>query len=178
VVVPDAEGVASDRLADEVPDEASRARWLYEVIAGADRVRPRGAAASGNGQAEAGRPAGAPPAASGEPALPEEGESPAAAMAHAGGVVLAPVPLADNPVPPDPAMSRRRGEEGLVVVRVRVRADGTAGGVSLAESSGHPRLDEAALAAVAGWRFRPAERDGVAVDHDLEVPLRFVLRER
>ncbi|MBM3985576.1 MAG: energy transducer TonB, partial [Planctomycetes bacterium] len=69
----------------------------------------------------------------------------------------------------------RRGLEGLVVVRVRVLADGTAGTAEVGESSGHDSLDQAALEAVAGWRFSPALRDGVPVEQDLEVPVRFRL---
>jgi protein TonB len=59
--------------------------------------------------------------------------------------------------PPYPAAARRLGEQGIVVVRVLVGADGHAQQVELAGPSGSTRLDEAALRSVRGWLFRPAE---------------------
>ncbi len=58
--------------------------------------------------------------------------------------------------PPYPAAARRLGEQGVVLVRVLVGADGRAERVELASSSGSSRLDDAALAAVRHWLFRPA----------------------
>lgn len=62
--------------------------------------------------------------------------------------------------PPYPAAARRLGEQGVVVVRVRVGADGHAEQVELAGSSGSSRLDEAALRSVRGWLFTPAASAG------------------
>ncbi len=56
-----------------------------------------------------------------------------------------------------PAASRRLGEQGVVVLRVRVLPDGTPATVEVATSSGHRRLDDAAVAAVRHWRFAPAQ---------------------
>lgn len=58
-----------------------------------------------------------------------------------------------------PAESRRRGEEGSVLVEFRVAADGTVGAARLAEASGVPRLDQAALALVRAFRFEPPGRE-------------------
>lgn len=58
--------------------------------------------------------------------------------------------------PPYPAAARRLGEEGAVVLRVRVDAHGRAEIVEVATSSGSPRLDEAAVRSVQRWRFDPA----------------------
>ena len=66
-----------------------------------------------------------------------------------------------NPPPPYPPASRRRGEEGQVILRVHVGRDGLPLHVEVAESSRHPRLDQAALQAVARWRVEPARpREG------------------
>jgi protein TonB len=62
-----------------------------------------------------------------------------------------------------PPASRRTGEEGTVTVRVLVDARGRAGEVQLAKSSGHARLDEAAIAAIRKWTFEPAMRGAQAV---------------
>lgn len=60
-----------------------------------------------------------------------------------------------------PRLSRRLGEQGTVEVRMRVAVDGSVAAVELVKGSGFARLDEAALAGVALWRFEPAKRDGV-----------------
>ena len=72
-------------------------------------------------------------------------------------------------------MSRRRGEEGKVVLRVRVSPLGTPLAVAIKESSGYLPLDEAARAAVEKWRFVPARRGDDAVESTVLVPLNFTL---
>ncbi len=83
----------------------------------------------------------------------------------------------DNPRPPYPPLSRRMGEQGRVVLRVHVGADGAAGDVLLHASSGAPRLDEAALATVRRWKFVPARRGADAVAAWVLVPIVFTLKE-
>jgi len=68
-----------------------------------------------------------------------------------------------NPPPEYPALARRRGYEGSVVLSFQVLADGSCGDVRVTEPSGHDILDEAAARAVRFWRFRPATRDGQPV---------------
>ncbi|MBO0710433.1 MAG: energy transducer TonB, partial [Acetobacteraceae bacterium] len=63
------------------------------------------------------------------------------------------------------------------LVRVQVAPDGSLASVSLAQSSGSPALDEAALAAVRQSRFSPATRGGVPVAGAAEVPIVFRLEE-
>jgi periplasmic protein TonB len=65
--------------------------------------------------------------------------------------------------PPYPAQSRRAGEEGTVTVRVLVDPNGRPSDVSVAQSSGHPRLDQAAMEAIKKWRFAAAVQGGSAV---------------
>jgi len=74
-----------------------------------------------------------------------------------------------------PAMSRRLGESGLVVLEVRVLTDGSAGAVRVVRDPGHRRLVEAAIEAVRAVAFSPATRGGEAVESWLETPVRFVL---
>lgn len=80
-----------------------------------------------------------------------------------------------NPVPFYPATSRRLGESGEVLLRVRVSAEGTVLDVAIAQSSGFPRLDSAARAAVKGWRFLPARQGDEKIESSVQIPLRFVL---
>ena len=81
----------------------------------------------------------------------------------------------DNPAPNYPPVSRRLGEQGKVLLRVQVSANGTADSVTLQTSSGSTRLDQAALAAVKKWRFVPAKRGGQAVSASVIVPVSFSL---
>ena len=80
----------------------------------------------------------------------------------------------DRP-PVYPEIARRRGEQGRVVLQVNVSAQGLPVAVNVAESSGFPTLDSAALTAVQRWRFVPATRGGTPVPAVAEVPVRFRL---
>lgn len=77
-----------------------------------------------------------------------------------------------------PRASQRQGEAGLVVVRAYV---GTGGGaphsVQVEKSSGHARLDQAALAAVHKARFKPYAEKGQPVEGWALVPIRFELEK-
>lgn len=80
-----------------------------------------------------------------------------------------------NPKPVYPAMSRRLGEEGKIVLRVRVSRDGLPLTVEISQSSGFTRLDEAAKSAVERWRFVPARQGDAPVEATVLVPLNFTL---
>lgn len=86
-------------------------------------------------------------------------------------------PLADNPPPVYPRRARRRGYQGRVVLRVRVRANGSSAAIDVFKSSGYTLLDRAAVRAVRTWRFAPARRAGVAVPAVIAVPVRFRLED-
>jgi protein TonB len=79
-------------------------------------------------------------------------------------------------IPPGyPHTSAALGEQGLVVVRMTIGADGLVSAVDLLQTSGYPRLDEAALAAIAKWRFTPAVVNGAPVESRQILPVRFQL---
>jgi len=75
-----------------------------------------------------------------------------------------------------PASSRRAGEEGTGVFRVLVDANGRPLEVSVLTSTGHPRLDEAALTAIKKWAFSPALQAGQAVQSYTRVQVKFELQ--
>lgn len=80
-----------------------------------------------------------------------------------GGLVQA-SPLARQNRPPEyPRLAARRGLEGTVTVLLEIGVDGLVTRAFVATSSGHAVLDDAALEALAKWRFEPARRFGVAV---------------
>ena len=80
-----------------------------------------------------------------------------------------------NPEPPYPVAARRRHQEGLVLISVRVTAQGRAEKVEIKQSSGFPLLDAAALKAVRDWEFIPACIGTKAFASEIEVPVRFKL---
>ncbi len=76
-----------------------------------------------------------------------------------------------------PRISRRRSEEGTVTLSVEVFADGKAGNISVTQSSGHRRLDEAALKAARKTTFTPAKQLGRNVDSTTELSFTFRLTD-
>ena len=80
-----------------------------------------------------------------------------------------------NPKPPYPAISKRLGEQGKVVLRVFIGADGVAQQAEVRQSSGYERLDEAAKATAMKWRYVPGKRGGVPEAMWVNVPINFVL---
>ncbi len=65
-----------------------------------------------------------------------------------------------NRLPEYPAMSRRLGEQGVVVLRVFITPEGRAADVQLVRSSGSARLDRSAMETIREWRFLPARQAG------------------
>jgi protein TonB len=111
-------------------------------------------------------------------ALAGSGSAPSSQVAALPLVPPRPVGAATgNRKPIYPAAARRQGLQGLVVLRVIVSAQGTARDVAVLTSSGHPILDDAAAAAVRGWRFEPATRGGVPTSGSADVPVRFTLQD-
>jgi protein TonB len=83
----------------------------------------------------------------------------------------------DNPKPPYPSISRRMGEQGRVVLRVRVDAAGLALDVQIHSSSGYTRLDNSALETVRHWKFVPARLGNEPVAATVLVPIAFSLKD-
>ena len=71
--------------------------------------------------------------------------------------------LRHSPAPGYPRLARRAGEEGSVLCRLHITADGTVERVEVIESSGSERLDAAAREGLLVWRFEPRREDGTAV---------------
>lgn len=131
-------------------------------------------------------PANAPsPSTAPQPAAPPKAAQPVTASAPPVAQTPLPVPLIaprfdaaylDNPAPPYPALARRMGEQGKVVLRVLVNAAGAAERVELRASSGSARLDTTALDTVRHWRFVPARQGAEAVPAWVLVPISFSLQ--
>lgn len=131
-------------------------------------------------------PEPAPVVAQVAPAPPAPATPPMAAATVAAAPAAPPAPARielpssdaaylNNPKPAYPALSRRLGEQGKVVVRVLIGVDGTAQQAEIRTSSGYDRLDQAALTTVRGWRYVPGKRNGMAEAMWFNVPINFVL---
>lgn len=83
----------------------------------------------------------------------------------------------NNPRPEYPRLSHRAGEEGKVLMKVLVSAEGLPESVDVIKSSGFERLDKAAVTAVKQWRFEPARKGGKALSAYVNVPLSFSLTQ-
>jgi protein TonB len=123
-------------------------------------------------------PEAAAPASTGMAASPP----PVTTRAGTAGVASAGVVLPSayaaylhNPPPAYPALSRRLAEQGRVMVRVLIGADGVPQKAELQAASGYDRLDRAAMDAVMRWRFVPGRRGDVPEPMWVSVPIVFNL---
>jgi protein TonB len=125
-------------------------------------------------------PAEAPSAVEAPPAPPPPPAAPAeVASSPAPQPVVPPRFNADylrNPAPPYPALARRMGEQGRVVLRVLVSPAGLPEKVELKSSSGSSRLDQSALDTVRHWKFVPARQGNTPVPAWVLVPISFTLQ--
>jgi protein TonB len=113
----------------------------------------------------------APPVVAAPPAAPAPPPAPSVIPASA-------VQYLEPPAVVYPRLSKRNGEAGLVVVRAYIDTSGGAPrSVQVDKSSAHPRLDEAALAAVRKARFKPYTENGRPVEGWALVPIEFELEK-
>ena len=123
-------------------------------------------------------PETAPPvaAASAEaPRVAVEAKAPAAPAEPATTSPLFNAAYLRNPPPVYPAIARRSGDQGTVMVKVLVSPEGAPLRVELDQSSGSKPLDSAALDAVKSWRFVPARRGAQNIEGWVRVPVVFKL---
>lgn len=99
-----------------------------------------------------------------------------------GDPAAAPVHMPDasasdlhNPKPHYPPVSRSKGEQGTVLLKVCVAATGDVDSIQVAKSSGFTRLDRSAGDTVERWRFHPARKGGQPVPMCYQLPIRFSL---
>jgi protein TonB len=120
----------------------------------------------------------AAPAAAAAAAAPAGGGSPpgeADLPVEAGGGVVRPEVIESSRVlPVYPEEAQRAGLQGLVVLKVEIDERGRVGDVEVVRGMGHG-CDEAAVAAVRQWRFRPATRNGTPIKVFHVIPFDFRL---
>lgn len=177
----------------EEPRPDTQTRWLKKEPPKVEIVKIETPRLPSTAARPATRPAVAPTrsTAIATPMLSETGTEPASANnADADAVLvaesIAPVSMAPAPAhleyarapaPKYPRNALRLGLTGTVTLQVLVGIDGSPLDVSVVKSSGHRELDEAARAQVLKrWSFRPATRDGIAIQAIGFVPVQFSLQ--
>lgn len=111
-----------------------------------------------------------------------EPANPSAKQDHAAKAVPVSAPVLNatahyNAPPVYPQLSRKLREQGTVVLELTVLVNGTVADVIVLQSSGYPRLDQAALSAVQHWRYQAARRGETAIDYRYRQRVAFSLTE-
>ena len=107
------------------------------------------------------------------------GEGTSSAQMQTGPVTLSSELSVSCPkltAPTYPAISRRMGEEGKLVLRVELDENGRIDEAKVIDSSGYERLDTAALIAVRSWQCNPSRRNGQPIRAVALQPFNFVLQ--
>lgn len=156
----------------------------YAEVDAIDLSGSRGSAQLDVGESEAPATATAPPeTASAAPpevvppvAAPEPPPEPPASHGVYAAVPLGGTPpvIIDRVKPRYPAMARRAGTQGVVVIRAIIRRDGTIDDIDVIQDLPNG-LGEAARDAVERWRFRPATYRGEPIDVYYTVTINFRL---
>ena len=81
-----------------------------------------------------------------------------------------------QPAPRYPVALRRDGISGRVYVQFVVNTDGRVVDAHAVETT-HPGFDDAAVAAVARWKFRPGVKSGQKVNTRMAVPIVFAIAD-
>ena len=82
-----------------------------------------------------------------------------------------------NDPPAYPGLARRRGQEGSVILQVKVNKEGRVDDLKIDVSSNFTLLDRAAVSAVRKWSFEPGRRGKERVPMWVRVPVTFKLKK-
>ncbi len=138
-------------------------------------VQPAAAASSTNAPVQEVRSAPvAPPSA--PVAAPAPAPAPAAAPPARGPVTVSGVEYLSAPKVDYPISAHRAGIEGKVMLRLLIDEKGLPQRADVQQSSGHPRLDEAARNAALRALFKPHVEDGHPMPVYALVPISFSLK--
>ena len=100
-----------------------------------------------------------------------------AANAAAGQRTVSKPSGISQPKPKYPPAARRAGQQGTVTLSFTIGSSGKVISARIAKSSGYILLDNAAISAIRGWRFKPARNAlGEPVSYSYTLPVPFRLR--
>jgi len=108
--------------------------------------------------------------------VPEQTSTPPADSPPTEAISDANLQVTRRVEPGYPPASRRAGEQGTVVLSVLVDAAGHPQQIKVRTSSGHERLDQAAMEAIRRWTFNPAVRGSQKVTAWTSVRVKFELQ--
>lgn len=74
-----------------------------------------------------------------------------------------------------PLISRRRGEQGLAIVRIHVDANGNSTKTEIIQSTNFSRLDKCAIESVKSLKVKPSTKNGSKIPSYFDQPIRFRL---
>jgi protein TonB len=94
----------------------------------------------------------------------------------AGPLPIVPPTIAFKVLPIYPSSALEKGLEGITVLSAYVGLDGRPGKIETKISSGVTALDEAAVNAVAQWKFNAANQGGSVLASWFEIPVRFAIK--
>ncbi|MFT3784205.1 MAG: energy transducer TonB [Nibricoccus sp.] len=81
-----------------------------------------------------------------------------------------------TPPPAYPEAMKRQNVSGVVAVSIVIDETGMVVSATVAKSS-QVEFEDAAIAAVKKWKFKPAQKDGAPVKTKVTIPLRFNVEE-
>ncbi|WP_237443284.1 energy transducer TonB [Sinobacterium norvegicum] len=118
-----------------------------------------------------------------EPDTTEQQPAPEAALASsqtiASGIhhnIITEPLFASSPTPPSyPTIARKRGQQGVVWLDIKLDKHGEQTGVEVFQSSGVRSLDRAALKAVKQWQFLAHKVGNLTVASHIRIPVEFSL---
>ncbi len=84
--------------------------------------------------------------------------------------------LTVSPKPEYPTLAKNAGVQGLVILQVRMKSDGSVAVEKVLEGQGQPTLVDAATDAIRRWRGKPAQINGKSVEVVSTVSFEFQLR--
>jgi len=117
-----------------------------------------------------------------ETPMPQSPTAPVASEPAAGAGPSIPAPqrlkVSHRVEPTYPPSARRAGEAGSVQLRILVDERGVPGEIQVIKSSGHSRLDAAAVDAVRRWRFVAATNGSQAISAWTQLAITFRLTEQ
>lgn len=138
--------------------------------------RPKFGGGSGKSAAQPGTSGGNPGESSARGGGGGGGTSEEGGMASAGTAGVPAGIVGGRLSPVYPIESRRRHEQGRVVIEATVDVDGSVDDLRVVEAPEYPRLIQAALDAARQARFTPAIEGGRPVASIVRIPIQFTLR--
>ncbi len=94
-----------------------------------------------------------------------------------GTITIAAPAAIQNPAPIYPAVARREGWEGIVILKALIEKDGLPQKVLVQKSSGYSVLDEAAVSTIKRWYFAAAHRGSFRFSSEVIIPIKFQLAD-